>query len=280
MDERIEKIVSSPIFVPVVVGILAFSVGVVTGYNVGRRGKFHFRRQKQMAVMDPEVAALIAQSKAFRESIGKPAPLDIDRDRSEEFNSRAEFEREIEGLVTPDEDITVTIRPVPLDGDENTIVVQDILMIPPKEHVEDPPITHTIFAASVDHWDYEEEMANRTEDKPYVIHRDEFYGEEKGYTQMTLTYYEGDNIMVDEEDVPVYNFEESVGPMRFGHGTDDPNVFHVRNDYREAEFEIIRDRGHYSAEVLGLEIENQIDPNEEKHLKHSTDHVKRFRSDD
>ena len=272
MDERIEKVVSSPIFVPIVVGILAFSAGVVGGYHVGRRGKFHFRRQKPLE-LPPEVAQAIAESRAIREGLLRKRALDPDRDRSEEFNSREEFEREIEGLVTPDEDITVSIRPVPSDGNEDTIIVQ----IAPEE---DPPVPHTIFAGNVANWAYEEEMKTRTEDKPYVIHRDEFYGEERDYAQSTLTYYDGDNIMVDEEDVPVYNFEDVVGPLKFGHGTDDPNVFHVRNDRLQAEYEILHDRGHYSVEILGLESADQKDPNEEKHLKHSTDHVRRFRSDD
>jgi hypothetical protein len=267
MDERIEKIVGSPIFAPVIVGILAFSAGVVGGYHLGRRGKFHLRSKKE-PVMSPEIMAAIERSRAVRESIGKI-------DRSEPISSREEFEKEIEGLVTPDEDITVSIRPVPDDdGDVTTIIVQG--EFPPPE----PPVEHKIFAGNVPNWDYEEEMKTRTEDKPYVIHRDEFYEEQRDYCQTTLTYYEGDNIMVDEEDVPVYNFEDVVGLLKFGHGTDDPNVFHVRNDHLNAEYEVLYDPGHYSVEILGLEHDNEKDPDEEKHLKHSTDHVRRFRSDD
>lgn len=278
MNERIEKIVASPAFIPAVVGILAFSTGVVVGYNVGRRGKISFRKQRHQMPghISLDVQDALARSRASREVIERRT---AERDRSAEFNSREEFEKEIEGMVTPDEDITVSIRPVPDDnGDENTIIVQsDLHVVVPDS---DPSIQHHIFAHGSSEWSYEDEMATRTEEKPYVIHRDEFYGEEKDYVQTSLTYYEGDNIMVDEEDVPVYNFEDVVGPLKWGHGSDDPNVFHVRNDRLNAEYEVLFDRGHYSVEILGLETVDQKDPNEEKHLKHSEDHVRRFRSDD
>jgi hypothetical protein len=107
-------------------------------------------------------------------------------------------------------------------------------------------------------WDYEKETASRSPEKPYVLHRDEFYNDEMDFTQITLTYYGGDDIMVDQDDTPIYGYSEVVGPLMFGHGSDDPNVFYVRNETRRTEYEVLNDPGSYSIEVLGLEYDDDI----------------------
>ncbi len=112
----------------------------------------------------------------------------------------------------------------------------------------------------------------RDPSEPYIIHKDEFYSDEKGYAQSTLTYYSGDNIMVDEDESPMYNHEEITGPLLFGHGSGDPKVVHIRNDKRKSEYEIVKGSGLYSQEVLGLEIENN---QRVKDIKHSNN--RRFR---
>lgn len=130
-----------------------------------------------------------------------------------------------------------------------------------------------VFAHNNDDWDFEVELANRTSTEPYVIHKDEFYEAENGYHQTTLTYYAGDDIMVDEDNVPIFNYSQIVGELLFGHGSQDPNVFHVRNDKRKAEYEIIKDEGRYEVEVLGLDATEDID----REIKHSG--VPKFRDD-
>lgn len=125
-----------------------------------------------------------------------------------------------------------------------------------------------IFREDQDHWDYEEEERNRQDPtKPYIIHVDEFFANEKGYIQSTLQYYQGDNILCDEQDVPVYNPEKIVGKLEFGHGSNDPNVVYVRNEKLEVEWEILLDHGHFQTEVLGQHIEENFG---EGDLKHST----------
>ncbi len=134
-------------------------------------------------------------------------------------------------------------------------------------------VTRSIFDHN-ENWDYEVEKKKRTTEKPYVLHRDEFFAEENDYIQSTLTYYDGDNILVDEDDTPIYNYNQVVGELLFGHGSGDPNVVYVRNDKRKAEYEVVFDKGLYSVEVLGLEIEQ----NEKvKDLRHSK--IPRFRQE-
>lgn len=116
-------------------------------------------------------------------------------------------------------------------------------------------VTQSIFEHT-NTWNREEELKHRNPRQPYILHKDEFFADEKDYTQTTLSYYVGDDIMCDEDDTPVYNYKDVVGELRFGHGSDDPNVFYVRNDRRRTEYEIVREEGLFSVEVMGLEIEN------------------------
>jgi hypothetical protein len=129
-------------------------------------------------------------------------------------------------------------------------------------------------------WDYEVEVKIREEnpDKPYVIHHDEYFEGEKDYQQASLTYFGGDNILVDERDQPIHDEETIVGSdnlTKFGHGSKDSNVVYIRNDNIEVDFEIVRSTGSYVHEVLNLDDED------EKSLKHSARAgIRRFRESD
>lgn len=125
---------------------------------------------------------------------------------------------------------------------------------------------------SDDEFDYETEMRNRSVDAPYIITHDEFYENEPDYQQVTLTYFEGDDVLMDEKDQPISDTDATVGDAnltRFGHGSKDKNIVHVRNDKLELVFEIIRSDGEYVQEVLGF-------------IQHSnpTRPLRKFRSDD
>jgi len=134
--------------------------------------------------------------------------------------------------------------------------------------VDDPAKINNIFANSPsEEWDYELELQNRRGEFPYIIHRDEFFADEMGNSQSTLTYYVGDDILVDEQNVPIYNYSSVVGNLRFGHGSEDQNVVYIRNEKLKTEYEVIQDSGYYQVEVLGLEIENRIEAEELRHSR-------------
>jgi hypothetical protein len=167
------------------------------------------------------------------------------------------------------------IGPVDLPSDEvQKIIDKDLEELRPKpvvvdedyirsrsqepEDVEEPElVTSNVFANNGDSWNYDEEVKARNPELPYILHKDEFYDEERGYVQHTLTFYEGDNVLVDEEDAPIYNYERVTGPLKFGHGSGDPNVVYIRNDKQRAEYEIIKDEGYFSVEVLGIDPPNE-----------------------
>lgn len=132
------------------------------------------------------------------------------------------------------------------------------------EHVVEyqPPSDAVIVE---DEWDYEVEMRNRTGDRPYTIHQDEYMAEESEFTQVTLTYYAGDDVLCDEQDVPIYNPESVVGQLKFGHGSGDGTLVYVRNPKLEVEYEIQLEPGKYAVEILGAKAEEDILDDEIKH---------------
>ena len=115
-----------------------------------------------------------------------------------------------------------------------------------------------VFTEEDDDWDYDKEVAQRDEHHPYVIHRDEYFSNEEDYSQSTLMYYSGDNILCDENDVPIYNPDKVVGKLLFGHGSRDPNIVYIRNDVLEAEYEVLFDPGFFQTEVLGEQVQSGL----------------------
>lgn len=136
------------------------------------------------------------------------------------------------------------------------------------------PITVTVIEDT--DWDYEEEKKTRDSLSPYVIHKDEFWSNEMDFAQHTWTYYEGDDVMVDEEDIVVYNHDQKIGQMKFGHGSGDKDTVYIRNEKMKMEMEVLREEGLYSIEVMGMEM----DRGEDKDVEHSTMKQKRSRKDE
>lgn len=144
------------------------------------------------------------------------------------------------------------------------------------EEEEAAPVVNIFADAEAEEdWDMEAELAVRNGEDPHMIHVEEFMNDELGFHQSTLTYYEGDNILTDEKDVPIYNYSSVVGTLVFGHGSKDANIVYVRNPRLRAEYEILRDTGYYEHEVLGIDIASEFT---RRDLKHSSD--PRFRWDD
>jgi uncharacterized membrane-anchored protein YhcB (DUF1043 family) len=132
-------------------------------------------------------------------------------------------------------------------------------------------IPETIFKDNSDgEWNYEDEIPGRSKDFPYIIHHDEYYNNEMDCSHTTLTYYQGDDILCDEEDVPIYEYLKLTGLLKFGHGSHDPNVVYIRNEANEAEYEVLREEGYFQVEILGTRLGDDLS----KDVKHS---IRKFR---
>lgn len=95
----------------------------------------------------------------------------------------------------------------------------------------------------------------RDSDKPYVITQDEFTDSELGHQQETLTFYADDNVLADEQDMPIDDVPRVVGDealASFGVGSGDSRVVYVRNERISMDYEIVLHDGNYGEIVHGI----------------------------
>lgn len=208
---------ASKVVVPAAVGVVSFGFGVAAGFSVS-------------------IVYLRKKTKKNLTELEEYVEEEISKIRAEYASFNLESETQIDS-VDPD---------------------QESMNFDPPEVSEVSHSRRRVFQdqnePSFDNWDYEVELRARAlnGNTPYVIHKDEFEDNESGYSQTTLTYYKGDDILTDEHDVPIYNQHTVVGTdLPFGRGSGDPNVLYVRNERLNAEYEILLDNGRYAVEILG-----------------------------
>lgn len=248
MRDHISALLRKPWAIPALAGVAGLTGGVGIGYILGKKksdkvwtevheqdldtisqyDRLTDNMQETIEEQMGELAAMEAASKGEHPSRGPKPPV------------AAHPELATQAYLRPVADIIEKSDPEPKES----------------EPEPEPEIVNIFESDST--WDYEAELAIRTPDLPYTIHVDEFIADEMGYEQSTLTYYEGDDILVDEHDVPVYNHNLSVGPLNFGHGSNDKNVVYIRSERLESEFEVLREHGLYTVEVLGYEKEEEF----------------------
>lgn len=139
--------------------------------------------------------------------------------------------------------------------------------------IEVTETTSNIFVDGnpMEEFDYQAELLKRNADEPYVITHDEFMENENGWEQPNLTYYNGDDILTDDQDIPIPDIEGIVGSenlSKFGYGSRDRNVVYVRNEKLESDYAIALSMGEFAKEVAGF-----------SELRHSAP-SRRFRSSD
>lgn len=126
----------------------------------------------------------------------------------------------------------------------------------PQEHAE----VRNVFEEHADPpgmaWVHAEELKRRSPDIPYVIHYDE-RDHMDDYQDVTLTYFEGDDVLCDERDepIPIEARDRLVGEKnleRFGHGSNDRNVVYIRNDVLEILYEVVKSPRAFAEEVHGF----------------------------
>lgn len=210
----------------------AYGVGVVVG--LGACYIYDRLKKDKVVIIPPEPEERRLQIVEEREHTG----LVLDRSAYEELTSidytAPEFIRQNDELIQLQDQVTESYR-------------------------------QNVFAKPDGDWDYEAELSTRNPLNPYILHRDEFMGNEMDYRQETMTYYAGDNVMVDPQDNPIYNYPDLMGELHFGHGSNDPNVVYIRNEGIHMEWEVLLSTGTYAYEVMGLAAEAEA----EDELRHS-----------
>lgn len=92
--------------------------------------------------------------------------------------------------------------------------------------------------------------------KPYLISHDEFYNTETEWDKLSIMYYEDDDVLTDEKDMPVNDIEYLIGEKHldfFGlrSGGDKNQVF-VRNPQLSTDYEVTRHADAYTVVVLDI----------------------------
>lgn len=245
------------VVIPVGVGVASFAVGFVSGYIFKR-----LREQKNIEEQFEEVR----HDQLRLEFDGNEIKKEVNKNLQQTNMVLNKFR----------EHIGEPPQPVPTPMFINEINIEESQSHHPSgranweqiAQVVEEPITMTMSEREVDpNWDYDEELRQRGPDRPYVIHRDEFFSNEMDYDQTTISYYLKDNVLCDEQDKPIPNYERVVGVLKFGHGSLDPHICYMRSEKLMHEWEVLLDEGSFAAEVLGISAQEQWGPTGE--MKHS-----------
>ena len=102
---------------------------------------------------------------------------------------------------------------------------------------------------------YQNLLETRTDDAPFLISVNEYFDEMREYKKLSITYFEGDNIVCYEDDSVMLDPEQSFGLInlsRFGVKSDSEHIVYVRNPRISVDYEIVRDDGKYADMVAHL----------------------------
>jgi hypothetical protein len=238
------------------------AVGVVIGFYFGHRWNKEKIRAEEFRRSEEEIASMRAVYQA------REARHEAARKREEAASSPIQDKPAVDELVKEKGYIRYS--------KSSEGVVEERPLPPPVPGVVPPPrpggipknqlkVTEERFSKRTedgekdknDGWVYAQELTQRSSNRPYIIHQDEFALNESEYQQVTYTYYAGDDTLTDEDDTVLNNRENLIGvnTLRWGHGADDINLVHIRNPQLELEFEICRTPRSFEEMVLGLQNE-------------------------
>lgn len=246
INEKTEKLARSLTWNRVGFCALGLAVGGVAGYFVTKR----LLKTKYSKIADEEIAEMrnhyLEKARAAEAAAAKRPVEEIVQERG----------------YSPSGDRTNTPPPMVVQPPESSQREMERIESEDEAAGEPPdePEAHNIFqeVEPVEHeWDYHEELKRRSPDIPYVIHYDERQEMGDAYHEVTLTYYEGDDVLCNERDDIVDPDERDnvVGEGnldRFGHGSNDPSIVYIRNDKLEIVYEVIRSPHRFAEEVHGF----------------------------
>lgn len=232
----------------VVVGVAVASAAVGAGIAVLATKKFFETKYERLANEEIEQARL-----HFKNLYNKPDLSDLVKTEDEE--PEEEIEVAVEGeMVREAAKILNEQGYTPYNKPEEVKTQTTV------EEVEvKASIAKNIFDSQspidTDDYDLDDEYEKRDLGQPWILEKENFFENANEYSQTSLTYFEGDDVLCDEQDRAIRDYEKVIGPdnLHFGRGSGDKNVVYIRNDKLKADYEIVRNQRKYTQEVLGLE---------------------------
>jgi len=245
---HILRIVTAPAF--------TYTVGVVGGGLLGSGITMLVLEKKieakYAAIADREIAeAKELYKRRFKE--GEYADLTV---LGEKYADIPEAKPEVRGndMVLEAQRIAEEARYVPYNNPGAQVVQPEeekieVIGSIRKSVWDDQPIIET------GDFDPEAERLKKEQSKPYVLEHDAFYENDFNREQYTLTYFEEDDVLVDDKERPIPNKDNVVGAgnLRFGYGTDQKDVVLIHNPLLGVDYEVTRDKGSYAREILNYE---------------------------
>lgn len=95
----------------------------------------------------------------------------------------------------------------------------------------------------------------KAQHKPYLISVDEFNTTETEWDKISIAYYEEDDTLTDESNMPIAEVEYLIGEQHlefFGIRSGDKNQVFVRNPQISTDYEVTRNAGSYTEQILGI----------------------------
>ena len=240
MNEKIEEVVSHPLFVPAVVGLTGFASGLGLGFFLGRRKT---ELTTEFEIHEVEVVDLDTEEpERVVETIQPPTPVVIDEEVAKEkgFIKIDSLKDLSSSMITDEERDEV-------DVDMDSVKITETVV---EDQTEGVPETEDGIP-----WDWDEELGKRISNEPYILHLEEYEANELGFTQYPLTFYVVDEVVVDDNNVPVFDHATLLGDLKFGVGSGQEDVVYIRNHERKAEYEITRLDQSFALEIQSFEVE-------------------------
>lgn len=205
-----------------------FALAVVVGTGVATTGSTYLMMKRRYeSILDNKVQEELAKSEKFLSTIStKP------------YSSPMEAITELEVEVIGDAEEIIEAQAYATTDQSGDLV----------------EVTHNVFTNMKESdFDFETELPKRSPDHPYIITETEYFESEN--QTITLTWFDGDEVLSDEKDEHIPDIERVVGEdnlLRFGYGSGDPNLLYIRNEKMEVDFEVVRNEGKYTEQVMGF----------------------------
>lgn len=251
--EEVVKYKNDPIILAGV-AVIGLSVGALVGYRLAKK----YLEPKYAALADEE----IKQAKILYAHLGK-----------EGYDSPSVA---VEKLIPDDEpEAQAALRKYQGRDIHLTVVSDGILKSERVDQTENivgtpkEPETQNVFEHQdpiVDKypgWDYDTEVARRTDSRPFVVTQEEYFENDAQLECISVTYYEGDEVLADGSDGIISDIDGTVGKenlLRFGVGSDEEHLVYIFNKKAGMGFEVARSHGKYAIEVLGFDDEETTQP--------------------